>query len=259
MINKKGIVNKDDRLLFSKVADKIELCEIKHKKVYTDFLPIAKYNEFLLISKAKKNVNIGIFGGFSDAERVIIGVCPSYDELLENKYPISVLEIKYNKKYSKELTHRDFLGSIMGQGIDRCKIGDIILEDDKAVCFVTSDIKDYLAVNLEKVASSKVDIKALNIEDYDIPIKKFDEKKVTVASVRLDTTLGAVFNISRNNINKLIKSEKAFVNFSVEQNISKALKEGDIVTLRGYGRIKIHMIGGKTKKDRIILTVLKYI
>ncbi|WP_250278922.1 YlmH family RNA-binding protein [[Clostridium] colinum] len=264
MINKQdflnNISNKDDKILFSKIIDQLIFCKKNYENTFTDFLPILKYLEFnTLLSKYYIQENIMIFGGFSDAERVIIGFFPEYIEPNNNDFPISVLEITYNKKYSKELNHRDFLGSILGLGIDRSKVGDIVINDDKAICFLYNDILEYVNINLEKVSSTKVKTKILTLEECNIPKPKLEEKAIIVSSLRLDAVLSGAFNLARGKISDYIKGEKAFVNFVVNINGAKNVKEDDIITLRGVGRIKVLNIIGKTKKDRIILNIAKYI
>lgn len=264
MINKQKLLNsiqvKEDKILFSKVIDQLNFCIKNYENTFTDFLPILKYLEIkYILSNMKIEQNIKIFGGVEEAERVIIGFFPEYIEAEEKDFPISILEITYDKKYSKELTHRDFLGSIIGLGIERGKIGDIIIENNKAICFINNSIIDYININLEKVGRTKVKTKIININNYNIPKPKIEEKNIIISSLRLDAVLSGAFNVSRGKISDYIKGEKAFVNFVIETNGAKNVKLNDIITLRGLGRIKVLDIVGKTKKDRIVLNIGKYI
>nr|WP_317356866.1 YlmH/Sll1252 family protein [uncultured Tyzzerella sp.] len=264
MINKQqllsNIQNKDDKILFSKIIDQLNFCIKNYEPTFTEFLPMLKYLEInSLLSKQHIDQNIFCFGGFENAERVIIGFFPEYIEPEEKSFPISILEVTYNEKYSRELTHRDFLGSLLGLGIDRGKVGDIIIEDNKALCFLNNDIIDYININLEKVGRTKIKTKILSLNDYTIPKPKLETKNIIVSSLRLDAVLAGAFNISRGKVSEYIKGEKAFINFVIETNGAKNVKTTDIITLRGLGRIKILDIVGKTKKDRIVLNIGKYI
>lgn len=263
MINKQEILkcikDKDDKILYSKVLKQLIFCEKNYEKTFTEFLPTLKVSEILsYINKYHIDQNIKVFGGYEGAERVIIGFCPEYLEIEEKDFFIDILEITYNFKYSRELTHRDFLGSIIGLGIDRSKIGDIIIEGNKAICFVEKSMSSYLEANLQKVGNTKVKIKVCNLVDYNIPQPKYEEKCIIVASTRLDAVLGHSFNLARGKISDIIKGEKVFLNWTLETSVSKNIKENDIITVRGFGRIKILNIVGKTKKDRIILNIIKY-
>lgn len=263
MINKneilKHISNKDDKILFSKIIDQYNLSCRNFDITFTEFVPMLKYSEFLGYLKYNNlDTQILNFGGFEYAERTLVGFFPEYIEAENSSFPISILEIEYNLKYSKNLTHRDFLGSIMGLGIDRSKIGDILVEDGKSICFVHNDIVEYLNANLIKVASTNVNTKICDLQNYIIPEKEFEEKNIIVSSLRLDVVVAGAFNMSRNKISNFIKADKVFLNFQAENNISKIIKLGDIITLRGYGRIKVLEVVGNTRSDRIVLKIIKY-
>lgn len=260
MANIDKLISKDDKIMFSKILDKKINCERYYIPSFSEFLPMQKCINFISIIKADyMECNIKIYGGYEDAERVIIGFFPDYLEEDKQEFPINILEVEYNSKYSRELSHRDFLGSILGLGIDRAKVGDIILKDNKALCFLSSDISEYVSVNLDRVSSTKVKNKLVNIKEYDMPKQKLEEKNIIISSLRLDAVLSGAFNMARGKILDYIKAEKAFVNFNIQTNGSKNVKDGDIITLRGVGRIKVLGICGKTKKDRIVLSIAKYV
>lgn len=255
----KNALSKEDKILFSKIFDQMNFCCKNCKQTYTDFLPIIKASEFLsLIKNNYIEQKLETFGGYDSSERIVIGFSPDYMEFKKENFPISIIEITYIEKYSKELKHRDFLGSMLGLGVDRSKIGDIIVENNKAICFVLNEIVNYININLDKVGSTKVKTDIFNINDYNIPKSKYEEKRIIVSSLRIDTILSSAFNIARGKISNFIKSNKAFVNFQIENNVSRNVKENDIITLRGLGRIKIIEIIGRTKKDNIILNITKY-
>lgn len=193
------------------------------------------------------------YGGYDECERVKLGFFPEFTVADSSLFPVTPVEISYNSDFSRTLTHRDFLGSILGLGITREKTGDIIIEESRAIAFVDSDIADYIAVNLERVAHTKVRVKILN---HFTPVKKEAlEKRLTVASLRLDALLSGALNISRGKAADLIKGEKAFINWKKVISVSHSVNEKDVVTLRGVGRVKINEIMGTTKKDRILINV----
>ena len=157
------------------------------------------------------------------------------------------------------MSHRDYLGSILGLGIDRSKTGDILVFDGSALCYVKKEISDYIASNIEKVGRNSVKAKVVDISDIELPKLKTEEKSFTVASLRIDAVAGGAFNIPRGKIQLLIEGEKTFLNFLPEISPSKTVGEGDMISVRGFGRFKILSVNGKTKKDRISITVLKYV
>lgn len=264
MINKQKILqnvsNKDDKILFSKIIDQLNFCKKNYEPTFTDFLPILKILEFnSILSTQYIEQNILIWGGFENCERAIIGFFPEYILPQQQDFPISFLQITYNEKYSKTLSHREFLGSILGLGIDRAKVGDILIENNNAICFLYKDIINYVATNLERVSSTKVKTKILTQQQCNITPPKLEEKSIIISSLRLDAVLSGAFNIARGKISDYIKAEKAFVNFVIQTNGAKTVKPNDIITLRGVGRIKVLDIVGTTKKDRTILNIAKYV
>ena len=249
----------EERLDFSKVLDSLNFCQKYKKNVYTHFLNPIKTRQFMdVLSKEKINNVYNIsFGGHALAERSVIGFFygenSSYDE-----FPVVAILVKYNNKYTKSLSHRDFLGSVLGLGIDRAKIGDILVSDGEAIIYVLDEIVDYICLNLEKVSNVKVVASKIELNDIcEKPISR-EEKKIVVASLRLDVILSSVFNMSRSKISKLILSDKVMINWSVVNNVSKMVYAGDILTLRGSGRVEILEIIGKSKKDKIIVNISKF-
>lgn len=248
----KSIANEEDRLAAAKAMDRLELAVKTYTPQFTDFMDPYKAHSIknMLLSKDCK---IEIYGGYAESERVKIGFFPEFTEVNESDFNIVPVEISYKRQYSRELTHRDFLGSVLGLGITREKTGDIIVEENRAIVFTDSDIADYIAVNLERVGHAKVNV---SIKENFVPKEKeADEKTFTVPSLRLDAVLGRAFNMSRGKTAEYIKADKVFVNWKKEVSVSHTVKEGDVITLRGMGRVKINEIIGNTKKDRILLSV----
>ncbi len=254
----KNINEPDEKLIFSKVFDRACYCIKNFEPAFTEFLDPYKISTILSLIGNGYDFNVQVFGGFRDAERQKIGFFPEFMLPGDYTFPISTIEITYNLQFSKKLTHRDFLGSLIGLGIVRGKIGDILLTDDKVYAFVDNDIADFINVNLERVGHTKVKTRVVSVDD----IKLNDEvevlKNITVSSLRLDTVLSGVFNVSRGKVSELIKGEKAFVNWSLCTSTSKVVSEGDVITLRGYGRMKVIEFMGKTKKDKFLISMRKF-
>ncbi|MCL2399455.1 MAG: YlmH/Sll1252 family protein [Defluviitaleaceae bacterium] len=253
--------------LFANVLDRLFLCESRHIPAYTDFFDPAKWTSFEeAIVRQKPNVQVVAFGGIKDCERRMLGFFPFEIESSEKNplaFPIARLRISYNSKFNKPPRHQDYLGSILGLGFDRGKIGDIFLASGKnsdesyAEVFVFGDISEYICDQLEKVG--KVPVKAQIVTEQnncaDVSRSQETEKQLNIASLRLDAIISALFKVSRGQAAALIKSEKVFVNWSPQTDVGKQIKPGDMVTLRGHGRARIGEIVGTTKKDRLRLTV----
>lgn len=251
------ITNPQEKILYAKALDKAFLTNKANTVTYSDFFDPYKLGQLKAIVEGNLSIQAIPFGGYEESERCILGFFPIYQETDNSLFPIDILKISYNTKYSSGLTHRDFLGSILGLGITRDKIGDILIDSDLgyAIAFVHSSISDFIITNLDRVGRTAVKIQYATDFHYE---QNLTEKRLTLPSLRLDALLSTAFNVSRGKVADLIKGEKAFVNWNVITSTSKNVCENDIITLRGYGRIKLLEIGGKTKKDRIIVNIAIY-
>lgn len=250
----------EDKMLVSKLMDKAIKASHTGKFVFSDFLdPYQKR----LIDKVFCSIDLIDYkynGGYQGAEREIMVFCPknmSLDDHTYIKMPLKVIEISLRNMNS--LTHRDFLGALMGLGIKREKVGDILLEEDVASIIAINDIADFIRFNLFKIGSIKVDAEIKDIEEIRSPQQKLKEIKGTVASMRLDCIASAGFGISRSKIAEYIKAEKVSINWEKTVSLTKEVKEGDTISIRGKGRVILDSIGGATKKGRISVLLKKLI
>ncbi|MEE0714281.1 MAG: YlmH/Sll1252 family protein, partial [Blautia sp.] len=155
------------------------------------------------------------------------------------------------------LTHRDYLGSILNLGIERCKVGDILVEEDGAFVFCHTYMADFL---IEKVCRIKhTPVKAERItEESQLPTPKREEISGTVASPRLDSVIGLAFRTSRSSMISYIEGGKVFINGKSVVSNGYTLKEGDIVSVHGKGKFQFHSVTSKTKKNRYHVILYKY-
>jgi RNA-binding protein YlmH len=138
----------------------------------------------------------------------------------------------------------------MSLGVKRDKFGDIIVTEEQIQFIAAEEMDSYLTGNLEKIGNASVSIKRLPIENIVQVKEKWEEQVTTVSSLRLDSVLSAVLNLSRQKTQSLIASGKVKVNFKQTENVSEECREGDTLSIRGFGRCKITSIDGKTKKDK---------
>lgn len=254
----KSIPEGEERLLFAKALDQALFAMKRRQPAFTDFMDRAKCARFAERMRGIRELQVTLYGGMEDCERQRMGF--SLEEIPLEAFPIKIIKIRRkSKKFGQaDLSHRDYLGSILGLGIDRGKVGDILVSEEEAVCFVTEEIAPYITAVLEQV--SKTAVIAEEAEGAEaIPQRQTERKRLTVASLRLDAVAGEAFHLSRGKVQALIGAEKAQVNWNTVTNTSHQLKEGDMVSLRGFGRFCVGEIGGKTKKDRTGLEIEKYI
>jgi RNA-binding protein YlmH len=227
-----------------------------HSANWSGFLDPVSADKFYEVLSKERGVRVRLFGGYGYAERQMLGVCVDYLEIADEDFPIDVLDINYDSRFSRELSHRDFLGSILGLGIDRNRVGDIVVEGGAAHVFICREMSGYVIANLERVGNAKVKVGLGKAGG--IPEPSGQEMRLTVASLRLDAIISAGFNLSRGKAMELIAAERAFVNWSMQKSASAQVNEGDMVTVRGLGRVKLAEVGGRTKKGRLGIAVVRY-
>ncbi len=223
--------------------------------VFTDFLGIAEISELYGI---KYSVHVTLWGGFEGAERLI--ACFGDREFFadNNDYPIKCVLIEpVNQKFADDLTHRDFLGSLMGLGIRRQVLGDIIICENCGYLFCLDTISQYIVENLTQVKHTTVKCSLTEKIPQDA-LPQPENIELIVASTRLDVMISAVYNLSRSKASLLFAQGKVFLNGKEEQRASVILKENDKITVRGFGKFVFQGELRKTKKERLVISLDKF-
>ncbi len=260
MIDKKEILkkitNSENKIFISKVLDRAEKALDAGITVYTEFLDPYQQKSIESILSNENELRLSFFSGYAGGERAIAVLGPE-DSNDDYKPPLKLLEISLKSRSS--LMHRDYLGSLMGLGIKREKIGDIIVKEDMCSVIVMEDIAEYISINLSKVGNTEVHVEIKSLENLTVPEPKVKEIKTTIASLRLDSVASAGYGMSRSKMVEFIKAEKVSLNWEVTNNASKQVKEGDTISIRGKGRVLVKEVGGTTKKGRTGIMLEKYI
>ncbi len=260
-MNKKEILDRaassEDRIVLARVIDKIESVVKTHSIEVTEFFDPYQQRIVSPVLSRVPDISFIWTGGFDSAERKRLILFPDYLEPEEIDPEIKYLEITGNLKF-QNLSHRDFLGSLMGLGIKRDKLGDIIVTSEG--CQVVADhyIADYIERNLTKVHRVGVKIREIAAHSLRLPEEEVKEVFATVASMRLDSVAAAGFGTSRTKMADEIYAEKVKVNWVVVNDCSHAVKEGDIISIRGRGRLEIDTVKGETKKGRVALNLKRF-
>ncbi|MCF6094742.1 YlmH/Sll1252 family protein [Microaerobacter geothermalis] len=225
----------------------------RHQRRLTDFLDPRK--QYIVESMANRysEVSAFFFGGYEGAERKRGLIVPSYDHVNEADFSISFLEIHYSQK-GKQLEHRDFLGAFLGLGIKREKFGDILLAE-RCQVVIAAEMKDYITLYLNQVHRQSVTISMITKDDLVIPSISLKEISITVSSLRVDAIASEVYHLSRSKVLSPIRAGHLKVNWKIIDNPSEPVSQGDVISLRGFGRFHILGIEGKTKKGKIRLRV----
>ena len=256
--------NQEQRLLAAKILDKLEFTKIKNKIQYTDFLNLNEQEMAMKLLKKVDCENFYFFGGKENLERKILVIYPEkLTEEMSRKNDdkiLSIIRIKLPNELEGQYDHRTYLGSCIKIGIEREKIGDILVERTGADIIAKSEVTEFLLQNLSQLTrfkSSEITIQSIS-EIKDVEVTKIEISAI-VASIRLDNIVSTLAKTSRSKAQEILKQERVFLNHQVETKSSKEVKVGDIITIRGKGRFEFKEIAGNTRKGRFVIKIDKYV
>lgn len=208
------------------------------------------------IQASAPGIELRVFGGYEGAERVKLAFVQSgYGGTID--YGIVACRVSWDARY-RLLSHRDVLGSLMGLGIDRSRFGDIIMAEDGAIILADMPLLTYLKQNFLKIAMVHVTVDGMELSLIAPKEEKVKEIKTTVASMRLDAIASSGFGISRTKAAEAIKGDRVQVNWQPSKGPSQEIQEGDVISLRGKGRMEMVTITGTSRKGRIGVLLRRY-
>lgn len=250
--------NPEDRVLLAKLWDKINAGIRRCIPANSPFLSPRE----LEMAKFLFGEVPGLysFGGYEDAERKMLIYLPEYldeESLYDEDAPLVCLRATFFE--NDVLSHRDFLGALMGAGIARETVGDICVGRGFCDFFVTAEIAPYIIQNFLSAGRTKLHISQIPLRDARIPEPEIKEIKDTLASLRLDSVISSGFRIGRSLAAQYVSGGKAAIDGLPCEKPDKAVAEGCKISVRGLGKIKLVSINGKTKKDRISVTIHRYV
>lgn len=260
----KDYKKQEDKMCLAQVLDKIEISKTKGRIDSTDFLDM--YQVSLVESFLKKNKieQYKLFGGYEDSERKILITYPeSYtEEMVQKNYNkfLKVVRIELPEEEHGKYAHRNYLGGIVKLGLKREKVGDILVANEGADIVVVSDFAEVLEKELPSLTrfeNSKISITEIsNLKKKEIKIENIE---IIVPSLRLDNIVSDLARTSRSKASQIIAQERVFINGKNETKVSKQVKLGDIITIRGKGRFIIKDFKGTTRSGRTVVLIEKYV
>ncbi len=191
-------------------------------------------------------------GLFEDAERRMI----SFNNTYESPFPMKLIKIQNTSKFSS-LAHRDFLGGILSLGIERSKLGDLLVDENVCYVPVHEDIEDFVLYNISKI--SKVVCKAEIIDNLElIPKRTFEEEVILVSSLRIDGIVSKITRLSRAKAQVMIEQGQVLIDYVKIKDKSYELKGEERITIRGLGKFILGNSIGNSKSGRIKIIIKKY-
>lgn len=225
----------------------MDMALASYQVVYTDFLD--PYEEALATSLLIQAPDLEgrASGAYPQAERKILALGP---EFLPFR-PQDGLALIGIQSQARDLAHREVLGSVLGLGLDRRVVGDIITQGTQAWLVIKKELKDFILLELTRVGSTPVISKEVPLEGFDPPPTIYKEARATVSSDRLDGLVSACFKLSRKEAKALVQAGQVKVDFRRERRPGYSVSEDSLISVRGHGRRVFDSILGKSKKDRL--------
>ena len=251
----------EDRLLLAKVLDRAGQAQSRNIPAATDFLSPQQQALALDLLRLAGIPETGYtrLGGYEGAERNILLFLPDWLEAADagSQSPIRCLRASFREE--EKLTHRDFLGSLMGMGIVREKVGDILVGPASADLMVLDTVAEFLLQSWNSAGRARLAVTAIEPWEVRVPEAKCQEMRDTVSSLRLDAVASTGFRMARGKAAELITSGRVQVNWRECTKPDKLLTAGDTVSARGFGKFELTEVGGVTKKGRTSIVLKRYI
>lgn len=261
------MTEKEDRLLEALLQDRARQCSDRYMITTSHFLdPHGRsLAQNMLRTGELGSARCGFYGGYDDAERALAVFMPEYIETQPSEYfrnepdddPLTVLRVTL-KKGAPVLTHRDYLGSLMGLGIKRESTGDILVRKDGADIIVLKEMASFIMMNMDKAGRARLQFEEVPVSELIVPEFHRIEVTESVSSLRLDNVLSAAFGLSRGKAGEAVSAGIVFVNGVTVSKPEKQVTEGDKLVIRGRGKAVFKEINGTSSKGRTIIVIEKY-
>ncbi len=260
---------KEDQILLAGIKDKIRQCNEQYRITHSLFFDIRQRALIESFCKESKAAYAVVYGGYKDAERNIVLFTPDYiplkpgEEISEyfkanpEENPLALIRVTYDGY--RELSHRDYLGSLLNLGIKREKIGDILVHDKGCDIIVMHDIANFLLLNFDRAANMRLKTELSAVEELIVPEGRTVDVKCTVASLRLDSVISSAFSLSRTKAAEAILKGSVSVNGVQKVKPELLVGQGDKLVFRGKGKAVLKEIGQETRKDRIFILIKRYL
>lgn len=201
-----------------------------------------------------QEIKVSFFGGSSTSERKRAIIYPNYFSPTEEDFGVSLLQMDYPSKFIT-IEHPKVLGSLMSIGVKREKFGDILIEGNTIQLVVAKELENFILLNFDQVGKTKISLNSIPFSSILTIKENWQQRTIICSSLRLDTIIHSIFNISRAKSQELIDGKKVKVNFKLVELSHFECQEGDVLSVRGFGRAKIFELSGQTKKDKFKLVV----
>jgi RNA-binding protein YlmH len=249
----------DEKAFVDRASEWVERAAERHETKRTDFLDPRQAHILFTLSQRHPDAAVRLDGGNPDAERKRALIAPDYRPLESEDMGIAVLDIASDDRRVSELDHGDYLGALLGLGIKRDKIGDLHVREDGCHVLIAEEIGDFLVGHMRQAHRVDVSVTVRPLSELRDVKQTLEELVISVASMRLDGIASDIFRLSRTKIVAPIRAGRCRVNWKTEEDPSTALRAGDVVSMKGFGRFKLLEVEGVSKSGRTRIRIGKFV
>lgn len=204
------------------------------------------------------SIRVDFDGGYQGAERQRAMFIHEDFQGTPNGFGIACVKASWNPQFAR-LSHRDVLGALMGLGIERERLGDLLVTSDSVKILCDDKMANYFLQNLTQIGAVGVSCELSDLAEIAPKEEHCKEIRATVASLRVDSIAASGFGSSRSRAAADIAADKLKLNWQAVKSASQTVKEGDVLSMRGRGRLEVAEIRGKTKKGRTVVVLKRYL
>lgn len=222
----------------------------------TSFLDPREQYIVQTIAGQDDDIQIAFDGGYPDAERKRCILYPNYLNPEDLQFELALCEIDYPQKFAN-LSHGQIMGSVLGSGITRDKLGDIIHEDGRWQFIIDEKMQDFILMQVDKIGRTSVKMRPSSFEDLIKPDEEWQSDTEIISSKRLDVFISAVLNNGREKTKQMIDRGMVKLNWAPVEKANIIIEENDMISVRGFGRIQLVQVISETKKNKLLVEVKK--
>ena len=248
----------DEHPFIDRLLERLQRISDTYTSFWTDFLDPRQQLIAQNLVNRQADLQVRFDGGHEQAERKRAWIAPVEWHAEEEFAPVVLLHLFSLDERLSGLKHGDYLGALLGLGIKREKVGDLYIFDDGCHLLLTPEMTDFVELHLRQVGRARLQVERLPLQQLRYHETSFQEFYITVASLRLDGVLSDVCKMSRAKAAGPIKAGRCRVNWRVEESPSTLLREGDTVSLQGWGRFRLLEVQGVTKKGNVRVKIGKF-
>ncbi len=252
-------MNQEEVFLQKRIIDLANQSYRNNQFTFTPFLSQADQDVFYKSLSSLSGISYEMSGGVEGCDRQMVRFGNSDDLGYEEPFPIVCIQISPRLlKYAENLSHRDYLGSLMNLGIERDTMGDIQIKEKTAYLFCHEKVAEYITEHLDKVRHTNVKCDILDTFPQAV-LPTLASERLIVSSVRMDLVIAKIYHLSRNDSILLFRQKKIFANGRLMENNSAVLKQGDVISVRGYGKFIFDGVSQETKKGNLNINISRYV